>query len=75
MGEKKEPGAMEWEKRLRTVVEKLDSLNAKRAELLAVRRSLLAEGWMAGHATQVKIAEITGLSRGRVQQLLLKLDR
>jgi DNA-directed RNA polymerase specialized sigma subunit len=69
MAKEQSPGA-DWEKQLRAVVRRLEATNAQRIALLEERRKLLVEGWMAGHATQVRIADMTGLSRGRVQQLI-----
>jgi hypothetical protein len=62
--------AVTWENRLRKITADLAAINERRQGLLEERIKLLRDGYSAGYATQMRISELTGLSRGRVQQLL-----
>jgi len=66
--------ARTWEARLVKVVTDLRKAEEAYERLFAARKELMHHGWTEGHATQVRIAEITGLSRGRVQQLLRSME-
>lgn len=61
---------LQWAEQLREVVDELEELNVRRAELLTDRSRLIVLGIQQGYDSQVGIAERSGLSRGRVQQLL-----
>lgn len=59
-----------WTSQLQKVVTELMKINARRDDLLRERRELIAIGFLREFDSQVGMAKLTGLSRGRIQQLI-----